>query len=333
MLHHALCAVTAASRLTQAVREKFVKGSEIIKADMSPVTVGDFGVQALISLFLMETGQGSALRLVAEEDPGTLQRDPQVLRIVTELVNRYYPLPGRAFTGDQVIDALSRGADAGGARGAFWMLDPIDGTKGFVRGGQYAVGLGRIEAGALRLAAIACPSLPPLGHDPVHDVSGPGYVFGACEGWAGMAEIRAARHVTPDQPASRWRQHVLAPLAPRACTELVTTESFERPCCGLYPCLAHARRCAIDSMAKYCVVARGDCAIYVRKSARGHENIWDHAAALVVTAAGGRVTDFTGAPLCFGRGRALAGNVGVVASGPGWGALHDTLLDEMRAQE
>ena len=39
MLHHALCAVTAASRLTQAVREKFVKGSEIIKADMSPVTV------------------------------------------------------------------------------------------------------------------------------------------------------------------------------------------------------------------------------------------------------------------------------------------------------
>ena len=82
-------------------------------------------------------------------------------------------------------------------------------------------------------------------------------------------------------------------------------------------------------MAKYCIVARGDCAIYVRKSrARGRENIWDHSAALVVSAAGGRVSDFEGKPLRFGAGRKLAENLCTIASGPGWGELHARLVAE-----
>ncbi len=39
------------------------------------------------------------------------------------------------------------------------VLDPIDGTKGFVRGGQYAVGLAYVIAGVPVLAVVGCPNL------------------------------------------------------------------------------------------------------------------------------------------------------------------------------
>jgi Inositol monophosphatase family len=40
-----------------------------------------------------------------------------------------------------------------------WTLDPIDGTKGFLRGGQYAVCLGLIEDAQVQLGVIGCPNL------------------------------------------------------------------------------------------------------------------------------------------------------------------------------
>lgn len=59
----------------------------------------------------------------------------------------------------------------------------------------------------------------------------------------------------------------------------------------------------LDSMAKYCLVAQGTADAFVRAPLSQSEHIWDHAAALVVGAAGGRVTDFDGAALDFSLGR------------------------------
>ena len=67
-------------------------------------------------------------------------------------------------------------------------------------------------------------------------------------------------------------------------------------------------------------------------STGAREKIWDHVAALVVTAAGGRVTDFDGAPLDFGRGRSLEANRGVLAT-RGAHAIHEAILDEIKQQE
>jgi len=39
-------------------------------------------------------------------------------------------------------------------------LDPIDGTKGFLRGEQYAVALGLIDDGEVVLGVLGCPELP-----------------------------------------------------------------------------------------------------------------------------------------------------------------------------
>ena len=42
----------------------------------------------------------------------------------------------------------------------FWTLDPIDGTKGFLRREQYAICLGLVEKGTVTAAAMGCPNLP-----------------------------------------------------------------------------------------------------------------------------------------------------------------------------
>ena len=41
-----------------------------------------------------------------------------------------------------------------------WTLDPIDGTKGFLRGEQFAVCLALIVDGNVQLGVIGCPNLP-----------------------------------------------------------------------------------------------------------------------------------------------------------------------------
>ncbi len=87
----------------------------------------------------------------------------------------------------------------------------------------------------------------------------------------------------------------------------------------------------MDSQAKYAAVASGMASIYLRlpRSESYREKIWDHAAgAVIVIEAGGRVTDFSGAPLGFSAGRTLADNVGIVATN---GPLHDRVLEAIQA--
>lgn len=41
-----------------------------------------------------------------------------------------------------------------------WTIDPIDGTKGFLRGEQYAVCLALIVDAQVKVGVIGCPNLP-----------------------------------------------------------------------------------------------------------------------------------------------------------------------------
>ena len=59
--------------------------------------------------------------------------------------------------------AIDRGNYKGAAHGRHWTLDPIDGTKGFLRGEQYAVCLALIEDGEVVLGVLGCPHLPVSG--------------------------------------------------------------------------------------------------------------------------------------------------------------------------
>src|SRR5262249_34382762 len=62
-------------------------------------------------------------------------------------------------TAEATLAAIDVGAAAPNAEG-FWTLDPIDGTKGFIRGQQYAVCLAYIERGEVVIGVLGCPNLP-----------------------------------------------------------------------------------------------------------------------------------------------------------------------------
>lgn len=86
----------------------------------------------------------------------------------------------------------------------------------------------------------------------------------------------------------------------------------------------------IDSQCKYAAVARGDASIYMRLPTRKdyEEKIWDHAAgSIVVSEAGGRISDVTGKPLDFSLGRTLAHNNGVVVTNT---HVHDSVIGAVR---
>jgi 3'(2'), 5'-bisphosphate nucleotidase len=87
----------------------------------------------------------------------------------------------------------------------------------------------------------------------------------------------------------------------------------------------------MDSQAKYAAVARGDASLYLwrpsSKSPNYRENIWDHAAGVIlVEEAGGRVTDMHGASLDFTAGTKLHANRGVVVSNT---RLHDAAIEAL----
>jgi 3'(2'), 5'-bisphosphate nucleotidase len=89
---------------------------------------------------------------------------------------------------------------------------------------------------------------------------------------------------------------------------------------------------AMDSQAKYAVLAAGAGDVLLRLLSPSRpdyrEMIWDQAAgSIVVTEAGGRITDLDGRPLDFAQGRTLAKNRGVLATN---GRLHDALLAGLR---
>jgi 3'(2'), 5'-bisphosphate nucleotidase len=201
---------------------------------------------------------------------------------------------------------------------AFWTLDPIDGTKGFLRGEQYAVALGLLEDGAVTLGVLGCPNLEgPDGR--------PGALLAAVRG-EGAWVLPLAGDGVGDRKPIRVAD-VTETAGARFCESVESGHSDQDQSSQIAAELGiTAEPVRVDSQAKYAIVAQGLASIYLRLPTRKdyREKIWDHAAgSIVVEEAGGRVTDVTGAPLDFSRGRTLEDNRGVVATS---GAIHDDVI-------
>ena len=318
-------AVEAAARLCRAVsRESVSQGASSpgasTKADRSPVTVADFGSQALISHHLAQAFPD--IPLVAEEDADFLRTtDGAAIR---DRVVSHVRQQASGLSESGVLAAIDRGGHPGGAAWTQWVLDPIDGTKGFLRGDQYAVALALIEDGALVLGVLGCPNLPIEAAAP----EGPsGCLLTAARG--GGSRIRA---LEGGEANPILVTNVEDPAEASFCESVESGHTSH----------GHAEQIAarlrveappyrIDSQCKYAAIARGDASIYLRLPTRKdyEEKIWDHAAgALIVEEAGGRVTDVRGQPLDFSIGRTLKNNSGVVATN---GLLHDRVIAAVRA--
>lgn len=341
-LEVAQLAVQRATLLTKKVFQQKAKGT-ISKDDASPVTIGDFGAQALIIHAIKKNFPDD--QVVGEEEASTLRENQKLRDQIWALVDgaklddseAEKVLGGPIESLDAMLDAIDAGHSAGGSKGRIWALDPIDGTKGFLRGGQYAVCLALMVDGDVKVGVLGCPNLPvddsasltaESGVDQT-DAEGKGVLFAAVAGQGATSRPLGTAGLGKSKPirmkpvedltqatfcesveaghSSHGDQHAIA-------TKLGVTKASVR----------------MDSQAKYGSIARGAGDIYLRLpvSATYQEKIWDHAAGdLIVREAGGHVTDSLGRRLDFSKGRTLAENKGVVAAPA---AIHGQVLDAVK---
>lgn len=325
----ALLAVQRAAILTKKVFNEKAKGT-VSKDDKSPVTIGDFGAQALIIKAIKHAFPED--EVVGEEEANTLRENKPLSNQIWELVKGTKlddaqadkALGGELDSEEDMLKAIDQGNSKGGDKGRIWALDPIDGTKGFLRGGQYAVCLALMVDGQVKVGVLGCPNLPvddkePLDANSGQDASdgpGRGVLFAAVEGQGATS-----------RPLSTGALKEPTKIAMRAITDLTDAtfcESVEAGHSSHGDQAEIAKKLGItkpsvrmDSQAKYASIARGAGDVYLRlpTSKTYQEKIWDHAAGdLIVREAGGEVTDVNGKRLNFGVGRTLAENKGVVAA-------------------
>ena len=320
-------AVAAACRVARTVQQDLQRVQQITKDDRSPVTVADYAVQAIIALALREH-LGETL-IVGEEHAGYL-RQPEHAAVRDAVVEAVRILrPG--VCGDAVLDAIDN-CDHDASADAYWTLDPIDGTKGFLRGQQYAIALARLERGRVVLGAMGCPNLPTDWSRPFDTPDPEGAIYLAATG-AGSWQWPAAD--LDREPSPIRTRHTGGEDAPRTVTICESVEAAhskhddtQRVLDRLGYGVEYAR---LDSQCKYAVVARGQADAYLRMPARKDyvEKIWDHAAGmLIATEAGAVVTDIAGSPLDFGHGRRLERNRGIVCAAAG---VHGKIIETVGA--
>ncbi|MDH3944009.1 MAG: 3'(2'),5'-bisphosphate nucleotidase [Anaerolineae bacterium] len=312
--------VIEAGELVRQVQAELVSPA-MTKDDKSPVTVADYAAQALVAKRMMDAFPEELL--VAEEDSADLQSPEarETLEQICQFVGRQIP----EAEGERVCEWIDHGKAQPGKR--YWTLDPIDGTKGFLRGGQYAVALALVVDGEVEIGALGCPNLEE-GHRQVQDGTGSVVLARRGEGtWA--ASMRGE---------ARFRQLQVSDVGEAARARLLRSFEAGHTNVSHLDNLAstlgtEAEPVRLDSQAKYAILAAGEGDLLFRllspKMPDYQEKIWDQAAGmLVVEEAGGRVSDLDGNRLDFSRGRTLSANRGVLASN---GRLHEAALEAIKA--
>jgi 3'(2'), 5'-bisphosphate nucleotidase len=157
----------------------------------------------------------------------------------------------------------------------YFLVDPLDGTKEFVRGGDdYTVNIGLIENGVPKLGVVFAPATGRL-HGGI-----------VAEG-AWVAEDGVRREIR-----TRPKGDQLTAVASKSHLNQATVD-YLRDAAG------DCAYVAVGSSLKFCIVAEGEADIYPRASPTSE---WDTAAGhAVLLAAGGRVDGPDGDPLRYGK--------------------------------
>ena len=307
----AVDAVLKAIQLCEQVQAEMVSTDTIQKADRSPVTVADFGSQALICKAIGDDFPDDTI--VAEENAQVLKENASLLARVTGYVNRFgKDTQASAAT---ICEWINRGSGEVGP--SFWTLDPIDGTKGFLRRDQYAIALAHIVDGVVQLGVLGCPNLP--------------YQLDATESERGclFVAIRGEGTHLYTKTGEPLAQVHISETVHRFAESFESTHGDSDAHAKIANALGiTASPIQMDSQAKYGIVSRGEASLYIRLPnpvfPDYRECIWDHAAGMIVVEeAGGTVTDANGAPLNFLAGKRMYENRGIIATN---GKLHQHVL-------
>ncbi|KAK5069908.1 hypothetical protein LTR64_007910 [Lithohypha guttulata] len=182
----ALKAVRLASLLTKSHLLTYLSKQSVVseetKSDASEVTVADFAAQAVIIAAIHAAFPDD--NFIAEESGEMLREDQGLSERVWDLVEKAMEIAARTDEGDgaavdelrrgdvtmslpgspaDMVDIIDKGQKGGQAErsrsGRTWILDPIDGTKTYIRGHQYAVCLCLVDEGEQKVAVLGCPNL------------------------------------------------------------------------------------------------------------------------------------------------------------------------------
>ena len=202
-------------------------------------------------------------------------------------------------------------------------MDPVDGTKGFIRGDQYAIALALIEDGQVVVGVLGCPNLP---WENVLQRHGGGLLFASRRG-GGASAVHLDRgdrgRFRLPRPRMQRRSLSANPSNPDT-RRMAVRRGSQRPLASTCP------RCGWTASASTASWP-GEAGIYLRLPSPGstyEEKIWDHAAGYrVIVEAGGMVTDIDGRELDFTRGCTL-GQPGIVATN---GRIHGAVVEAVRA--
>ena len=338
-------AVLRATIITKEVQYS-VKG--VSKEDASPVTAADFAAQALLIAALCDAFPDD--NFVGEEDSEVLRNDPQLATSVFELVRSaekvknpetgdYLPVPSSE---DEMLALIDRGGRGkGGPTGRFWVMDPVDGTKTFLSGQQYAISLSLIENGREMVGILCCPNLKLCNGRVVEDSVDKvdfGILLSAVRGQGASSRLLSgtAASLAASLPASQPLARLEAPsdltklhiVNSRKSTairhdiieELATQIGASYP--GTEVWSSHMRYASL-------ILGGADCQIRVPVHAGSKVCIWDHAGAqLIFTEIGGKITDLDGKPMDFGAGREMFNNRGMLVAREG---VHGDVLNLVRA--
>lgn len=243
-------ALVVAARAAGAEILKLVEaGFEIeTKCDQSPVTICDRAAEGIILEFLRQAAPG--VPVIAEEEVSA----------------------GRIPAHDDT----------------YFLVDPLDGTKEFVHGGDdYTVNIGLIEGGTPRLGIVFAPAS--------------GRLHGGCVGEGAWRDEGRGRETI----RTRERGEQLTAVASKSHLNQATVDYLEAA-------VGACARLSIGSSLKFCIIAEGKADIYPRLSPTSE---WDTAAGhAVLLAAGGLVAGPDGSPLRYGK-RAFLNRAFVATSG------------------
>ena len=239
----------AAQEAGEAILEIVRRGFEVeAKQDSSPVTEADRAAELVILAALARAAPG--IPVIAEEEVAA----------------------GRIPAHDNT----------------YFLVDPLDGTKEFVRGGDdYTVNIGLIEMGVPRLGVVFAPATRVL--------------HGGSVGAGAWVDDGSGRRPI----RTRQRGEQITAVASKSHLNQATIDYLEAAVgtCGYV---------SVGSSLKFCIVAEGRADIYPRASPTSE---WDTAAGhAVLLAAGGIVDGPDGGPLRYGK-RAFLNRAFVATAG------------------
>jgi len=318
-------AVQKAVLVTKAVLSNVEKG-EISKKDKTPVSLADFAAQALLVAAIHHNFPSDTI--VGEEETSVLRKNQKIADQVWDLVSPTHledeeseKLLRSPKSPEEMLEFIDLGGKAyGGPKGRVWMIDPVDGTKGFLTGGQYVVCATLLVDGVEKVAAFGCPHVN-LENGRISeqdtDTKGPGVLVSAIKG-----------NGTWIRPLSRGAL-LEAKRVAKSKVEDVGKVRFAENCNTTTPQFEDRHKIAeklgakweplhiYSTQLRYIALTLGACEVVLRtpKPTDAPSHVWDHTGGVMVfVEAGGKVTDLNGKELDFTSGRDLTENFGLIAA-------------------